>query len=164
MSQLWLYEYMFQIWRIDPYALCKRTFNHIWNMYSYSLFREVCPLKQIYGKVIKIKGKCQKMKGEYKKCAFPPGKNSSIYWSTKWWITVFEKLLYIKENMMKNRDKIFYDIETFCIIVNLTNFKWFFRGGNAKITSFRPIKSYLLTFWKTIYFHWLTFTPFIFTL
>jgi hypothetical protein len=45
----------------------------------YSLFREVCPLKQIYGKVIKIKGKCQKMKGEYQKCAFPPGKNNSIY-------------------------------------------------------------------------------------
>jgi hypothetical protein len=46
---------------------------------QYSLFREVCPLKQIYGKVIKIKGKCQKMKGEYQKCAFPPGKNNSIY-------------------------------------------------------------------------------------
>jgi hypothetical protein len=38
----------------------------------HSLFREVCPLKQIYGKVIKIKG-------EYQKCAFPPGKNNSIY-------------------------------------------------------------------------------------
>jgi hypothetical protein len=43
-------------------------------------------LKQIYGKVIKIKveyqkikGKCQKIKGEYQKCAFPPGKNNSIY-------------------------------------------------------------------------------------
>ncbi len=31
-----LYEYMFQMWRIDPYALCIRTFNHIWNMYSYN--------------------------------------------------------------------------------------------------------------------------------
>jgi hypothetical protein len=29
MSQLWLYEYMFQMWRIDPYTLCIRTFNHI---------------------------------------------------------------------------------------------------------------------------------------
>jgi hypothetical protein len=29
MSQLWLYEYMFQMWRIDPYVLCIRTFNHI---------------------------------------------------------------------------------------------------------------------------------------
>ncbi len=27
-----------------------------------------------YGKVIIIKGKCQKMKGEYQKCAFPQGK------------------------------------------------------------------------------------------
>jgi hypothetical protein len=31
---LWLYEYIFQMWRIDPYALCIRTFNRIWNMYS----------------------------------------------------------------------------------------------------------------------------------
>ncbi len=36
MSQIRLYEYMFQMWRIDPYALCIRTFNHIWNMYSYN--------------------------------------------------------------------------------------------------------------------------------
>jgi hypothetical protein len=43
-------------------------------------------LKQIYGKVIKIKrkiskikGEVSKNKGEYKKCAFPPGKNNSIY-------------------------------------------------------------------------------------
>jgi hypothetical protein len=28
-SQLWLYEYMFQMWRINPYALCIRTFNRI---------------------------------------------------------------------------------------------------------------------------------------
>ncbi len=28
--------YMFQMWRIDPYVLCIRTFNHIWNMYSYN--------------------------------------------------------------------------------------------------------------------------------
>jgi hypothetical protein len=27
MSQMRLYEYMFQMWRIDPYALCIRTFN-----------------------------------------------------------------------------------------------------------------------------------------
>jgi hypothetical protein len=26
-----------------------------------------------------IKGKCQKKKGEYQKCAFPSGKNNSIY-------------------------------------------------------------------------------------
>jgi hypothetical protein len=31
------------------------------------------------GGISKIKGKCQKMKGEYQKCAFPPGKNNSIY-------------------------------------------------------------------------------------
>ncbi len=31
------------------------------------------------GEISKIKGKCQKMKGEYQKCAFPPGKNNSIY-------------------------------------------------------------------------------------
>jgi hypothetical protein len=51
----------------------------VWILYDVdnSLFREVCPLKQIYGKVIKIKGKCQKMKEEYQKCA--PGKNNSIY-------------------------------------------------------------------------------------
>jgi hypothetical protein len=44
--------------------------------FLYSPFREVCPLKQIilYGKVIKIKEKCQKIKGEYQKCAFPQGK------------------------------------------------------------------------------------------
>ncbi len=41
---------------------------------TYSLFREVCPLKQIYGKVIKIKGKCQKMKGNIKNVRFPQGK------------------------------------------------------------------------------------------
>jgi hypothetical protein len=29
--------------------------------------------------ISKIKGKCQKMKGVYQKCAFPPGKNNSIY-------------------------------------------------------------------------------------
>jgi hypothetical protein len=29
MSQIRLYEYMFQMWRIDLYALCIRTFNHI---------------------------------------------------------------------------------------------------------------------------------------
>jgi hypothetical protein len=46
--------------------------------------------------------------------------------------------------------------EIFCIIVILTNLKWFFRGGNAKITSFRPNRSYLLTFCKIIHFHWLT--------
>jgi hypothetical protein len=31
------------------------------------------------GGISKIKGKCQKMKGEYQKCAFLPGKNNSIY-------------------------------------------------------------------------------------
>jgi hypothetical protein len=36
MSQIRLYEYMFQMWRIDPYVLCIRTLNHIWNMYSYN--------------------------------------------------------------------------------------------------------------------------------
>jgi hypothetical protein len=41
MSQLWLYEYMFQMWTIDPYALCIRTFSHIWNMYSYNRIWEI---------------------------------------------------------------------------------------------------------------------------
>jgi hypothetical protein len=41
MSQLWLYEYMFQMWRIDHYALCIRTFNQIWNMYSYKRIWEI---------------------------------------------------------------------------------------------------------------------------
>jgi hypothetical protein len=36
MSQIRLYEYIFQMWRIDPYVLCIRTFNHIWNMYLYN--------------------------------------------------------------------------------------------------------------------------------
>jgi hypothetical protein len=40
-SQLWLYEYMFQMWRIDPYVLCIRSFNHIWNMYSYNRIWEI---------------------------------------------------------------------------------------------------------------------------
>ncbi len=41
MSQIRLYEYMFQMWRIDLYALCIRTFNHIWNMYSYNRIWEI---------------------------------------------------------------------------------------------------------------------------
>ncbi len=77
----------------EHYFKCHESFNVFlyWKMRlgslpsKSSLFREVCPLKQIYGKVIKIKG-------EYQKCAFPPGKNNSIYWATKWWI-IFEKKL-----------------------------------------------------------------------
>jgi hypothetical protein len=65
-----------------------------------------------------------------------------------------KNLNYIKENMMKKRKKKnFYDIEIFYIIVDLTNFKWFFRDGNAKLTLFVPIKSYLFNFWKIIHFH-----------
>ncbi len=41
MSQIRLYEYMFQMWKIDPYALCIRIFNHIWNMYSYNRIWEI---------------------------------------------------------------------------------------------------------------------------
>jgi hypothetical protein len=48
----------------------------------------------------------------------------------------------------------FYDIEIFCIIVNLLNSKQFFSGFQAKTRSFRPNRSYLLTFWKIIHFHW----------
>jgi hypothetical protein len=40
-----LYEYMFQMWRIDPYVLCIRTFNHIWNMYSYNRIWEIVVLR-----------------------------------------------------------------------------------------------------------------------
>jgi hypothetical protein len=44
MSQIRLYEYMFQMWRIHLYALCIRTFNHIWNMYSYNRIWEIVVL------------------------------------------------------------------------------------------------------------------------
>jgi hypothetical protein len=40
-SQIRLYEYMFQMWRIDPYALCIRILNHIWNMCSYNRIWEI---------------------------------------------------------------------------------------------------------------------------
>ncbi len=36
-----IYEYMFQMWRIDPYALCIRILNHIWNIYSYNRIWEM---------------------------------------------------------------------------------------------------------------------------
>jgi hypothetical protein len=40
--------------------------------------------------------------------------------------------------MIKKDEIYFYDIENFCIIINKTDFKWFFRDGIAKVTSFRP--------------------------
>ncbi len=66
MSQIRLYEYMFQMWRIDLYALCIRTFDHIWNMYSYNriwdiavtfwlkTFFEWCEYKRIQTQKIEV--------------------------------------------------------------------------------------------------------------